>query len=393
MRKRVCTLAAVCLGITLFTAQAQTAPAAGAAAKGAPGQDIAETISMITGVAISPLFGVGVVGAWQYFHAKTPEQKARLQWYGNPLFWVPALLLVTACFIKDTAGTALPTVLKKPLDVADAIEHKISGLVATGAFVPLAVAAFHTHGGDGAALGSLGFAAIDLSWLYNAIMVPVAMVAFFIVFLASNAINILILLSPFTTVDAALKGFRGVILASVAASAWADPWMGAAWSLIVIGVSYLIAGWSFRLSYLGLVFIWDFVTGRRNRFAPDRPANKIFLSRKINKVPARTYGRLLRDNAGKLVLNYRPWLVMPQRTLTLPEGGYVAGRGLFYSEILRVEGDTARTMILLPPRYRGHEQELVAIYGLAGTRDVGVRAAWQWFKEFFGGKPKTQAAN
>jgi hypothetical protein len=47
-----------------------------------------------------------------------------------------------------------------------------------------------------------------LHWLYNALMVPIAMAAFFIVFLASNAINILILLSPFTTVDAALKGFR-----------------------------------------------------------------------------------------------------------------------------------------------------------------------------------------
>jgi hypothetical protein len=390
MSKRVSSLAALCLAFSLLAARAETAPAAATEAKRVPGQDIAQTISLITGVAISPLLGVGAVGAWQFYHATTPEQKARLQWYSNPWFWVPALLLVTACFIKDTAGTALPTILKKPLDVADAIEHKISGLIATGAFVPLAVAAFHAHGNDGAALGSLGFAAIDLSWLYDAIMVPAAMVAFFIVFLASNAINILILLSPFTTVDAALKAFRGAVLASVAASAWANPWIGAAWALVIIGISYFIAGWSFRLSWFGLVFIWDFVTGRRHRFAPDPTANKVFLSRKLDPVPARTYGKLVRDRDGNLVLHYRPWLILPRRTFTLPTGRYEAGRGLFYSEIRRVEGDSFRTLILLPPRYRGHEEELVAIYGLAGAREVGFRAAWQWFKELFGRKPKLE---
>ena len=46
----------------------------------------------------------------------------------------------------------------------------------------------------------------------------------------------------------------------------------------------------------------------------------MFLARKINKVPARTYGKLLRDEKGSLVLQYRPWLVLPERTLVLPEG-------------------------------------------------------------------------
>ena len=393
MKKRVLAIIALCLGLTLFAAQAQTASSTPPAARNnTPGQDIAQTISMITGVAISPLLGVSAVGAWQYFKAKTPDQRARLQWYSNPWFWVPALLLVTLCFIKDTAGTVLPTVLKKPLDVADTIEHKISGLVATGAFVPLAVSVFHAHGGDGASLGALGFAAVDLSWLYNVIMVPVSMAAFFIVFLASTSVNILILLSPFTTVDAALKGFRATILATVAGSAWLNPWIGAAWALVIIVISYLIAGWSFRLSCFGLVFIWDFITSRRHRFTPDKATNKIFLGRKIDKAPARTYGKLTRNNAGRLVVNYRPWLILPERTVTLPEGRYEAGRGLFYSEILRVEGETARTMILLPPRYRGHEEELVVIYGLAGAREVGFRAAWQWLKELLGARPKTQAA-
>jgi hypothetical protein len=356
---------------------------------------LCETISMITGVAISPLMGVSGVGAYDYFKAKTPEAKAKLPWFANPWFWVPAMLLVGACFLKDTAGIALPVVLKKPFDVADTIEHKISGLVATGAFVPIIVNMMHevdATTAPGATLSSLGFAAITMpNWLYDILLTPVAMAAFFIVFLASNAINILILLSPFTTLDAALKGFRTTILASVVGTSFVNPWLGAAWALIVILISWLIAGWSFRLSHFGLSFIWDFVTGRKNRFRPDAKENKMFLGRKCEKVPTRTYGKLSRNENGELIFNYHPWLVLPKRTLVLPAGNYEAGRGVFYSEILRVEGNSAKTVILLPPRYRGHEEEIAKIYNFTGVREVGLRAAWSWLKSLFGGKTAAAA--
>ena len=301
------------------------------------------------------------------------------------------MVLVFLCFLKDTAGTALPSALKKPLDVAEAIEHKISGLVAIGAFVPLAAWIFQNHTGNGAALGSLGFAAADLSWLSNSVMVLLGMFTFFIVFLASNAINILILLSPFTTVDAALKGFRAVVLGSVVATAWINPWLGAAWALGIIFVAFLIAGWSFRLSVFGMVCLWDFVTALRNRFLVTSPLKAVFLSRKIDRVPARTCGRLSRTAGGNLVFQYRPWLVLRERTLILPAGNYEAGRGLFYSEILRINGDRARTMLLLPPRYSGHEEEVAKICGLAGARDVGLRAAWAWLKSMLGERQAASA--
>ena len=394
MKKRLPILVVVGLGISLLTTRAGTSDIAATMEKNLPGQQFAQTISLITGVAISPLMGVGAVGAWQYFHARTPEQKARLPWFANPWFWVPALLLVAACFVKDSAGVAMPAVLKKPFDVAETIEHKISGLVATGAFVPIAAAIFHSSNGsgDGAGLSAAGLAAIDLSWLYNSLMVPVAMAAFFIVFLASNAINILILLSPFTVFDAALKAFRTAIIASIVISSWANPWFGAAWALIIIAFCYLIAGWSFRLSHFGLVFVWDFVTRRCNRFTPDLTANKMFLGRKIAKVPARSYGKLSRDEKGRLVLNYRPWLVLPVRTLTLPEARYAVGKGAFFSEIFQLDGDSERIALLLPPRYRSHEEQLVAIYNFVDVRPTGLHAVWQWVKSLFGGKTPTAAA-
>ncbi len=392
MKIRSAALVAFCLALSLLTAHAETATA-DPEIKTIPGQQIAQTISLITGVAISPLMGVGAIGAWEYFHAKTPEQKARLHWFANPFFWVPALLLVAVSFVKDTAGTALPAVLKKPFDVAETIEHKISGLVATGAFVPIAAAIFSAHGDhDGAALSALGFATIDLSPLYNAMMIPIAMVVFFIVCLASNAVNILILLSPFPVFDALLKLFRTSIIASIAVSSWLDPWMGAAWALVIIFFSWLIAGWSFRLSHFGFAFVWDFVTARCNRFKPDPTTNKMFLGRKINKVPTRTYGRLSCGENGALIFTYRPWLVLAKCSVTLPEARYAAGKGFFYSEILQLDGDKARIALLLPPRYRGHECELVAIYGLADVRDTGLLAAWQWVKFMLGFKTKIAEA-
>jgi len=394
MKKRVLLLAVLLAAIGLVRPPAlHAAVEAQITAKAStPGVQIAQTLSMITGVAISPLLGVSAVGCYQYFKCNSDEQKAKLPWFASPLFWVPAFLLLALCFVKDTWGVLLPTAIKKPLDAIDAVEHKISGLVATGAFVPIMVNFIHeanSTGAPGASLSSLGFAALDFHWLYGALVTPVAMAAFFIVFLASNAINILILLSPFTIVDSALKAFRTAILASVAASAFINPWIGAAWALIVILISYFIAGWSFRLSYFGLVFLWELFTGRKNRFHPDAKENKLFLGRKMNQVPTRTYGKLSRNEKGELLFNYRPWLVLPPRTLVLPAGNYEAGRGLFYSEILRVEGDSAKTVILLPPRYRGHEEKIAEIYNFSGARDVGIRAAWAWFKSLFSSKPVT----
>jgi hypothetical protein len=356
----------------------------------APGAAIAQQVSLLTGIAISPLFGSSAYGCYKWYHA-TAEQRPGLPWFAQVWFWLPGLLIVAVCFIKDTAGNALPTAVKKPFDIIEAFENKISGLVATGAIVPFLMMMTKDSGDPQAMLGSLGMAAMDFSWLYNIIIIPIAMLAFFFVFLASNAINVLIILSPFTTVDAALKGVRLVLLGTVAATALANPWVGLAWALFLIIVSYFMAGWSFRLSHFGLVYLWDFFTIRRNRFKPG-VRNRMFLGRRINKVPARTYGTVFRDDRGQLVLKYRPWLILQPRLMTLPAGQYAVGKGLVNSEIMRLEGEKAKTVLLLPPRYRSHEADLVAAYGLVDVRPVGLSAAVKWLREFFVGKDPQPAA-
>jgi hypothetical protein len=394
MKRNFCLLLALALflGVSLTAAPAApAAPAVPAASSKAPGAQLAQQVSLLTGIAISPLLGSSAYGCYLWWQA--PEEKrASLPWFAQPWFWVTGLTIVGLCFIKDTAGNALPTVAKKPFDVIEAFENKFSGLLATGAIVPFLMMIHQETSAPQAWFSAMGLAALDLSWLYYVIIIPVAMIAFFFVFLASNTINVLILLSPFTTLDAALKGIRLVLLGTVVGTALVNPWIGAGWALVIILFSYLISGWSFRLSHFGTVYLWDFFTLRSRRTRPNATGNRMFLGRRTDAVPARTYGQLSRNGNGRLVFHYRPWLILDRRELVLPAGAYSAGRGLVNSEIIKLEGDDYRTAFLLPPRYRGHEAELVRLYQLNEVRPIGLRAMMKWLNEFFSRKEQPAPA-
>jgi hypothetical protein len=361
-----------------------------------PGLEAAKTLSTVTGVAISPLMGVGAIGAYDYFNT-APEKRANLHWYAQPWFWLPALLLVGLVAAKDVLGTAAPTALKKPFDVAETLENKVSGMVAAGTFVPFMVTIFPTAADQTtAALHQAGFAAISSGQLANWLMVPFAIALFLVVWLASHAINILILISPFTTVDTALKSLRLSVLGMVTITAWINPWMGALFSAVVVVVAWLIAGWAFRLMVLGQVYVWDFFTLRRHRFLPTANGNWMFAARAIDKTPIRTYGKLSTDTTGKRIFEYRPWLVLPKRTLELPPGNYAVGRGLFYPEVMRVDGSDTKTVFILPPRYKGHEADLAKACNTPDVRDVGIlkgfKAIGSAMRSLFGAGDKREIA-
>ena len=51
-----------------------------------PGVGIAEGISEITGVAVSPLLGVSVIGAWTWWRTEA-AMRDKLPWYCQPVAW------------------------------------------------------------------------------------------------------------------------------------------------------------------------------------------------------------------------------------------------------------------------------------------------------------------
>jgi hypothetical protein len=357
-----------------------------------PGVEMAAMATQITGIAISPLLGVSAVGAWQYFQADTPEAKAALPWFASPSFWLIGLALVGVCAFKDTIATTLPPGWKKPLDVLETVENKVSGLVAAGAVIPSLVslgsklmlesAAVQ----DGATLNFGGLAmvhigAADLSTLLSVLMVPLSIVVFGVVWLASHAINALILLSPWAPIDTALKAARTSLLGLVTATAWIDPVVGSFLSLIIIVIAYLVAGWAFRLTVFSTVFCWDFLTFRKKRFTPAVDHNWVFAAGKISGVPMRTYGRLVKKPDGGLKFAYCPWHLLPERSVDLPAPAqFFVGQGMFFS---MVEGEDA-TWFFLPPRYRTHEEQLAQAHGFAGVREAGLRKAWGWIRDSLG---------
>ncbi|HEY0966143.1 MAG TPA: hypothetical protein VGD88_02035 [Opitutaceae bacterium] len=384
------------LAVPLWAATA-TAPASSASDK-SPAAPIAGAISTVTGMAISPLLGTGAYGAYQYFKA-SEEQRAALPWYAQASFWLPALLIVGACAAKDALGAALPPGWKKPLDVLETVENKATGLVAAGAVVPFTMAAVSKMiVGDASTavdplvatgVASIHVAAFDVSWLLNILTVPFGIAVFAMVWMASHAINALILLSPWGAIDAVLKSARTAVLGLLTLSSMLNPWISAALSLVIIVIAYFVSGWAFRLFIYGSIFSWDFFTLRRSRYTVKPDENKVFAGGNLPEVPVRTYGRL-RQTDSAVVFTYKPWMVLPERSVTITDPTLFVGKGLFFSTV--ITGKDA-TYFILPPRYRGHEDELVKAYGWCGVQPAGLRKAWSVLRELFGGSAaKVQVA-
>jgi hypothetical protein len=398
-------LGAILLVATALPLPAAPAASAKSAADRSPSAALAGAISTVTGIAISPLLGTAAYGAYLNVTTKGEAARTRLPWFAQWSFVIPALLIIGVCACKDSLGAVLPPGFKKPLDVLETMENKASGLVAAGAVVPFtmdmlsklvvsgkaAAAAGPVLAPDGLAM--IHFGTMDASWLLNILTVPFGIAMFAIVWMASHAINVLILLSPWGAIDAALKGMRTALLGLLTLTATINPWVGAALSIIVLIIAYFVAGWAFRLTVFGSEFCWDYLTLRHRRFAPGPRDNKVFAGANLPGVPVRTYGRLAQRDDGTLEFSYRPWLVLPERSAAVPgdKAKIGVGRGLFFST---VSADGAGTLFLLPPRYRGHEDAVARTYALgAGVRDAGLRRAWSVLKELFGGAAaRTQVA-
>ena len=347
---------------------------------------IAGAVTAVTGIAISPLLGTGAYGAYQYF--KTPEeQRPDLPWFAQMSFWLPALGLVAAVAAKDVLGAALPPGWKKPLDVLETVENQATGLVAAGAVVPFTMAAMTkmivssdameaTAVGLPAGLATIQLAAFDVSWLLNILTVPFGIAIFAVVWMASHAINGLILLSPWGAIDAALKAARTTLLGLLVLSSTMNPWISAVFSLVIIVISYFVAGWSFRLTMFSSIFSWDFFTSRKGRYKVDANTNKVFAGTGLGTAPQRTYGRLIKDESGALSFTFKPWMVMPEKTVEVPSATELGvGKGAMFSNVT----DGNAEVFVLPPRYRNHEEKLAAAYSLEqGVQPIGLNKAWSW---------------
>jgi hypothetical protein len=362
-----------------------------------PGVELARGISELTGVAISPLLGVSSVGAWRYVWTSA-EERARLPWFCHPAFWGAGYVLLGLCFLKDSLGAAAPPLLKKPLDVIELFENKLSALVACSAFLPFIVSQFAVQGPaapEALAHGAnLPLATMAAAFPLDArlVIVPLAMIGFLAVWLTSHAINVLIALCPFGLIDAGLKLFRAAVLSLLTAASFLSPFLGAVISLAIVAIALVLAPWAFRLTVFGTVFGLDVLLPWRGRRRIRLEAPHAFLAQKLGGAPVRSYGRIVRQGDGAAAFAYRPWLILPEQTVPLTRDELCIAKGLLFPSLHQPcprRGRTAMAVMLLP-RYRSHEEQIARHFGLAEVQESplrrGLLSVRIWFAEMLRGR-------
>ncbi len=364
-----------------------------------PGVSLATGISEITGVAISPLLGVSGVGVWTYFRT-APELREALPWYCQPLAWGIGLFILTLCFFKDTLGTMLPPFFKKPLDLLELFENKASAIIASAGFVPLVANQILVHlaateapsaGTTALATGeiiaqvpALASVSASLHWF----LLPLCLVGFFLVWIVSHAINILILLSPFGLLDTALKAARLGLLSLMALAYAINPVLAAVLSGMVIIVAAYFAPSAFRLAVFGTFMGTDYL---RSLFSKEKEPGAVrgFLAKRGGTLlKARSFGSLRRLSGGGIVFESRFFFFGPVRTLRLPdaEALSIVNGMLFPSVLQSASGERKQECLVnLMPRHRHQIHGISEKLGLGEVRETalnrGVAAMRTWLTE------------
>jgi hypothetical protein len=371
------------------------------------GDELARTLTLATGVPISPLLGVSGLGAWRWW-ATPPAARPRLPWYCRPWFWGAGIALALLFALNTTIGALVPG-LKKPMDFVEEHENKLSGLLAAPIVLVeirriLDVAGLLPAGEPARALASAGVASAADAGVFAALaglgLAGLYLAVFVVVFLAFHAIQVVIALSPSVTLDLVLRGFRLAMLVAAAATAAVDPWFGAIYGLLILAVCLLVAGWSFRLTVYGSVFSWEILAGRDGTGDPAAGRLIAFAGRGLERVPVRSLGRLETGPDGGWRFRWRPWLVLPARAVPVeagPGGARLAVlRGAISPRLVRTGAVREATLVRFPPRFRTREEGLAARLGVPEVLDGrivrGLKAAWRWLRDLARGADATDLA-
>lgn len=352
------------------------------------GHRVAEALAVATGVPISPLLGVSGLGAYRWW--RTPEPlRAALPWYSRPAFWGTGLFLTFLFAANTTIGGFVPG-LKKPMDFVEHFENQASAILAS----PIVLAEVHrlvAGRGEATAAALPGFAGAGAAALAGgdlpALLQPLAsfgsaalaLAIYAVVFVAFHTLQVLIALSPSAILDMLLRAFRLVVIGIAGGAAMVNPYLGALFGLLLLTIALLVAGWSFRLLVFGTVLGRDLLFPRAARGEPKLAG---FAGGALAGVPLRSYGRVEGSPAGWRFV-WRPWLVLPARTATLPPK--LAIRCGFLSPTLFSPGVLREAVVVrFPPRFKGAEEYLAERLGVADVRDGrvvrGVKAAWTWLR-------------
>ncbi len=283
------------------------------------GEFLAAEIAKTTGYALNPLICVATLGAYQYY--TTPEEeRSSLPWHAAAGFWGPLIFVLMLIFLKDSSKIALPKLLTIPLDALETlVEKNTSALIAlpvlfsainNGEFSQLQLLSEYTceYLFPVAIAGDALDMALNTSTtvIMTLITYITVLTVYIVVWVVSQAFNILILLCPFSTVDMFLATGRNSILAVIVGLG--NTYISMAISIFIVLISLYLFPKALRLVVFGTIMSYDLtVTRLLNKsttlLAPIRGIES-FASRSFADIPPLAYGKI-QQNAGTIEFTYR----------------------------------------------------------------------------------------
>ncbi len=373
------------------------------------GETVTKALTTVTSTAISPLLGVSVMGAWQYY--KTPgPQRGQLPFFQRPYFWAPIMVLLVLIFIKDTFGGFAP-LIKKPLDAIEVLLVNHASLILIVFPVVMnqvaRVMGFTSLKGLFASMlsGPVVYAATaQTSGVHHAFSMATAvlyMVVGFVitavVWLLGHCFDVMALISPFPFVDFVLKATRNTIFAVLLGTSIISPHLGLVLALVVISVAFLLFGWALRLAFFGSLFAWSLLEMMLLEIQekPSRKDGVRAFSAGVKNVKRRTYGRISPREDGNLTFAYRRLLVGPEKTVVVGRASsFAVSRGVFYPNVVEPieSADKHRVVFRLLPTYRGAEEEVRACLDCTAVKDLrfgkGLLSFWKFVTEDDNAEPE-----
>ncbi|QQL45364.1 hypothetical protein [Sulfuriroseicoccus oceanibius] len=362
-----------------------------------PGVTLAEGVSQLTGVAVSPLLGVSAIGAWTYWTTDA-EVRDQLPWLCRPWFWGTGIGVLALLFLAQW----IPEPFKTPVKFLETMEDKFSAIIAGSTFVPFIVHQYSLSAGmkeeatvemPMAMLGTQFASEVSVHWF----LLPLAFLAFGIIWIVSHAFTILIALCPFPFIDSILKIARVGFLASLGVLYAISPVLAAIVSLLVLIICAFIAPWAFRVTVFGSAIGWDFLKSLIFKHQFEGSHARAFLARSFpGGFKTRCYGKLTYCPESEGLIFSRRWMFIgPEKKLNLDKDAeFLVEKGLISPSLVsRAPGDARhQTLVHFMPRYRHCSEELADHFRI-GWRDQplvrGIRGARQWFANQFNRKKIT----
>ncbi|WP_339136948.1 MAG: hypothetical protein WGN25_03330 [Candidatus Electrothrix sp. GW3-4] len=351
-------------------------------------EKLSQEVAQVTGLALNPILCMSALGAYSYFSA--PEQdRSALPWHLSPVFWGPLALVLGMIFVKDTFGVAFPKLLKSPLDAFEIlVEKNASAVIALPVLVTavtqgefqqlqqLTQLGYDTLFPVALAAGSAELAVNSgLDMLFMTVTSLTASMIFIVVWVLSQAFNVLILLCPFSLGDALLAAAKNALVVLIIGLS--GTYAGAFLSLAVIAFAVYLFPKTLRLVVFGTVIAHDLVFYKllrsRNGSLP-RDGIRCFASCYLGRTPPLTYGRLILYD-GALQFSYRSWLFFGKRIVKtgIEPSSCEVIRGIISPIIvLEEEGGEQIQLFRIRPRFYRDTQQVAELLGVRWSDEAVV---------------------